>query len=173
MRFFVAVTDNEWYWHLAGRTPDEVNFWRPGGQTFRAIEPGAPFLFKLHSTLNFIAGGGFFVRSELLPLSLAWDTFGQKNGADSLPDLKKLILAYRSGTERDPKIGCTTARARSRRGTSFWLQEGISDESKARSGSVSIPGESGISAKVRNDRREDSPRAAGRPHQAFRRLGTE
>jgi len=61
MKFFVGVTNNEWFEYLAARQPDEVNFWRPRSQSdFRAIPVGAPFLFKLHAPLNFIAGGGFF-----------------------------------------------------------------------------------------------------------------
>jgi len=62
MRYFIGVTDDSWYEFLAQRRPPEVNFWRPGAaETFRAIEPGAPFLFKLHSPQNYIAGGGFFL----------------------------------------------------------------------------------------------------------------
>lgn len=106
MFFYVAVTDNEWYQYLSKINPDEVNFWRPSGLAFKAIEIGAPFLFKLHSPLNVIAGGGFFVRSDRLPLSLAWGSFGQKNGAANLPDLRRLILAHRKGSEIDPLIGC-------------------------------------------------------------------
>ncbi len=42
--------DGERYRFLRGRADlDEVNFWRPSGQArFFAIEPGEPFLFKLH-----------------------------------------------------------------------------------------------------------------------------
>ncbi|MEX0680807.1 MAG: hypothetical protein WD097_05450 [Balneolales bacterium] len=36
-------------------------------------------MFKLHSPNNFITGGGFFVLHSLLPLTLAWDAFGEKN----------------------------------------------------------------------------------------------
>ena len=45
---FIAPTDHGWYQFLRAR-PDitEVNFWRPGGTTFRALAPGAPFFFKL------------------------------------------------------------------------------------------------------------------------------
>jgi putative restriction endonuclease len=58
MRFWAAVTDNAWFNSLARLQPDEVNFWQPGGQsTFRTVEPGAPFLFKLHSLHNYIVGG--------------------------------------------------------------------------------------------------------------------
>jgi putative restriction endonuclease len=73
MRFWVGVTDNEWFEFLRRLSPDEVNFWRPSGKEFSALEPGGPFLFKLHSPLNYVVGGGFFVRSERLPLSLTWE----------------------------------------------------------------------------------------------------
>ena len=109
MNFYIGVTDNQWFTYLAERHPDEVNFWRPGGGSFRAIEPGLPFLFKLHSPLDYIAGGGFFVRYSLLPLSLAWDAFGQKNGAADFTTFYEQIERYRSprGTmEPDPEIGC-------------------------------------------------------------------
>jgi len=106
MRFFVGVTDNAWYGHLAALRPDEVNFWRPSGKSFSALEPGAPFLYKLHSPEKYIAGGGFFVRSERLPLSLAWEAFGEKNGAASFEELVKLIRGHRGDTHPDPEIGC-------------------------------------------------------------------
>jgi putative restriction endonuclease len=50
MKFWVGITDNSWFNMLSDIRPDEVNFWQPGGSTnFKAIPPGAPFLFKLHS----------------------------------------------------------------------------------------------------------------------------
>ncbi len=106
MRFFLGVTDNRWYEHLHALEPDEVNFWRPSGRGFQAIEFGAPFLFKLHSPLNFIVGGGFFVKALQLPVSLAWDAFGPKNGAPNYNTLLGLIRSHRGGQERDPEIGC-------------------------------------------------------------------
>ena len=70
MKIFVGVTDNNWYEFLAHAQPDELNFWQPrANQAFRAIGSNDIFLFKLHSPLNYIAGGGFFVGSlyKLLP----------------------------------------------------------------------------------------------------------
>jgi putative restriction endonuclease len=110
MRFFVAVTDNHWYRFLADLQPDEVNFWRPSGRGFRAIEEGSPFLFKLHSPENYIVGGGFFVRHSILPLSLAWDAFETKNGAPDRGTFQQRIQRYRgerTSAEADPNIGCT------------------------------------------------------------------
>jgi putative restriction endonuclease len=109
MKLYVGVTDNDWFRFLAERQPDEVNFWRPGGGSFRAIEKWEPFLFKLHSPLNYIVGGGFFVKCASLPLSFAWEVFEEKNGAPHFPTFYEKIRHYRErrGTmELDPDIGC-------------------------------------------------------------------
>jgi len=106
MQFFVAVTDNDWFDFLSQLLPDEVNFWRPSGRGFAAIEVGSPFLFKLRNPRNHIAGGGFFVRSEKLPLSLTWDVFEQRNGAENRHKLDLLIRQHRGYNETDPEIGC-------------------------------------------------------------------
>jgi len=109
MKYFIAVTDIQWYRFLAALRPDELNFWRPGGGSFRAINENDLLLFKLHSPVNYIVGGGFFVRYSVLPVSLAWDAFEEKNGAPSLTALRQQIARYRQhggGTELDPSIGC-------------------------------------------------------------------
>lgn len=109
MKLYVGVTDDKWFQFLASRQPDEVNFWKPGGNVaFRALDPGAPFLFKLHSPHNFIVGGGFFVSYAALPLGLAWESFREKNGVQNLSQFREAILHYRK-TDRDsadPVIGC-------------------------------------------------------------------
>lgn len=108
MKFWVGVTDNRWYSYLAESQPDEVNFWRPRSTAqFRAIETGGLFLFKLHAPLNDIAGGGFFLRHSVLPLSLAWEAFGDKNGADNFNTFRGHIWSIRRDKEPDPHIGCT------------------------------------------------------------------
>jgi putative restriction endonuclease len=106
MKFFIGITDNKWFNNLSQIKPDEVNFWRPSAKSFKALDIGEPFIFKLHSPLSFIVGGGFFVRYEKVPLSLAWDAFGNKNGANDLDELKKLVNLHKSQFEHDPIIGC-------------------------------------------------------------------
>src|SRR5258707_7942370 len=108
MKLWIGVTDKNWFDHLSALSPDEVNFWQPSGsRTFRVLQPGELFLFKLHSPDNFIVGGGFFVRYSALPSSLAWEAFDQKNGVDSLLDLRLRIRRYRTGEHSiDPIIGC-------------------------------------------------------------------
>jgi hypothetical protein len=61
------------------------------------------------SPRNFIAGGGFFAKFLTLPVSLAWDAFGQGNGARSLAEVKQHIGMYRRsaiGPSDSPDIGC-------------------------------------------------------------------
>jgi putative restriction endonuclease len=98
MRAYVGITDRDWFECLR-RIPklDEVNFWQPSGnREFKAIRPGELFLFKLHSPDNFIVGGGIFVHFSLLPISLAWESFGVANGANSLPEMHNRVAKYRN-----------------------------------------------------------------------------
>ncbi|HHH84775.1 MAG TPA: HNH endonuclease [Firmicutes bacterium] len=107
-RFYVGITGNQWYHFLSEKRPDEVNFWRPGKfQKVHFIKPYDLFLFKLHSPLDYITGGGFFARHTALPLSLARESFGEKNGVTSLDEFRKAIHKKRKTKERDPVIGCT------------------------------------------------------------------
>ncbi|MDA8344789.1 MAG: HNH endonuclease [Thermaerobacter sp.] len=108
MKTFVGITDHDWYTFLSQRQPDEVNFWTPSSSTgFRALTPGEPFLFKLHAPRNFIVGGGFFTKYSVLPLSMAWLAFGDKNGAASRAECQARVQHYRHGTASlDPEIGC-------------------------------------------------------------------
>lgn len=109
MKFWVAATDNNWFDFLSRRNLDEVNFWLPSATPpFRVEEAlvGMPFLFKLKAPYNHIGGGGFFVTYSTLPLTLAWEVFGEKNGAESLDDLRALIEPLKRKANRDPEIGC-------------------------------------------------------------------
>ena len=111
MRAYVAVTDRDWYRFLRGRPDlDEVNFWQPGGRRqFKALKPGEPLLFKLHYPENKIVGGGMFATSSILDSRLAWDAFGEKNGARSYEEMRGRIEKYRKHrrTSYEPyEIGC-------------------------------------------------------------------
>src|SRR5437879_6216282 len=97
MKLFVGVTDYDWFQlHASKPRVDEVNFWRPSPTAgFKALRPGEVLLFKLHSPWNCIAGGGFFTRFLHLPISLAWDAFGEGNGVRSLAEMRARIAKYR------------------------------------------------------------------------------
>jgi putative restriction endonuclease len=80
MKFYLGVTDNNWFAYLSSISPEDVNFWQPGGNSaFRTLEPGAPFLFKLKRPFNAIGGIGFFASHTFLPINVAWDVFGNRN----------------------------------------------------------------------------------------------
>ena len=112
MKAYIGVTDSDWFSFLWQRQPpvDEVNFWQPSGnRNFRALTPGELFLFKLHSPQNFIVGGGLFGHFSILPVSLAWEAFQEKNGAPSLDEMRRRVGRYRR-TAVDPfedyRVGC-------------------------------------------------------------------
>ncbi len=111
MEAYVGVTDRDWFDLLSSLQPlDDINFWQPSGnRQFRALNPGEMFLFKLHSPYDFIVGGGFFAHSSLLPISIAWETFENSNGANSLYEMRKRVEKYRRQAKNqldDYTIGC-------------------------------------------------------------------
>ncbi len=110
IRIVVAVTDKDWFDHLrVSPSRTEVNFWAPGGAPFKALEQGELFLFKLHAPYNFIVGGGVFAYASTIPCSLAWESFGEANGAASLPEMHERIARYRRVDPADRSdfiIGC-------------------------------------------------------------------
>lgn len=111
VRVFVGITHKPWFDYLSGLGPGEVNFWQPTGTgTFRALQPGDLFLFKLKAPWNAIAGGGVFAHASLAPLSLVWEAFGTDNGSATLDEMRRTIAALRrSGPldeREDPTVGC-------------------------------------------------------------------
>lgn len=111
MRGYVGITDWQWYEHLRSMPQlEEINFWKPGGRhRFGAVQPGELFLFKLHSPKNFIVGGGLFSYSTILPVSLAWESFREANGATTFEDMRRRIAQYRKSPPssfEDYEIGC-------------------------------------------------------------------
>ena len=112
---YIGVTDHEWFQFLASEPPlDEVNFWRPSDlRTPQQLVPGTPFLFKLKARHgDHIVGFGIFARHEVLPIWLAWDTFGRKNGGPDFATLRRQVGRLRGGiqsgsnSEGDYRIGC-------------------------------------------------------------------
>ena len=106
----IAVTDGDWF-DMLRQQPNltEVNFWAPSAANFRALQPGELFLFKLHAPRNFIVGGGIFAYANTLPCSLAWEAFGQSNGARSALEMRARIAKYRRSDPNDRSdfaVGC-------------------------------------------------------------------
>jgi putative restriction endonuclease len=111
MRYWVGITDYEWYRFLAAQPElTEVNFWQPSARRRpAALETGALFLFKLHGPQGgWIVGGGFFAHYSALPARLAWDTFGIENGAPSFEEMVRRIGRYRRASVdvHADQVGC-------------------------------------------------------------------
>ena len=53
-----------------------------------------------------IVGGGIFVYASTLPCSLAWEAFGEKNGARSAQEMRTRVVRYRREDPGDFDIGC-------------------------------------------------------------------
>ncbi len=112
MEGWVAVTHSDWFDFLA-RQPqrEEVNFWSPSDYYAFHGTPGAPFLFKLKAPRNAIGGFGYVANFTRLPEWLAWECFGEANGAASLEDLKARLGTLRErnelrGSGGPSQIGC-------------------------------------------------------------------
>jgi putative restriction endonuclease len=109
---WVAVTHSDWF-DLLARQPrrEEVNFWSPSDYYAFHGSPGAPFFFKLKAPRNAIGGFGYVASFSRLPEWLAWECFGEGNGAESLHDLKHRLGAIRErnelrGAGGPSQIGC-------------------------------------------------------------------
>jgi putative restriction endonuclease len=106
MKLYVGITDHDWFkLHASKESVDEVSFWRPSPTNFKALEPNELFLFKIKGK-KAIGGGGFFTKFLRVPISLAWQAFGEANGARSLIELRKKISEHRQiAPNEDPVIG--------------------------------------------------------------------
>lgn len=116
MRFYVGVTDHDWYDSLRCLSAvDEVNFWQPSASNqFKALCKGDLFLFKPHRSKrtrneDLITGGGVFASFSVLPISLAWEAFGPRNGAATFSEMRRRLIRYRripDTSGEDFKVGC-------------------------------------------------------------------
>jgi putative restriction endonuclease len=107
--FYIGNTDNEWFDFLKARQPlEDVNFWKPSPQVFRAIDEGQLFVFRLKAPRNAIGGYGVLASSINVPIQLAWDSLGERNGSESMLGMLRAIRKYRAGDNINPQslIGC-------------------------------------------------------------------
>ena len=115
MKAYVAVTDIDWYRFLSSRpTIHEANFWRPyGSRSFKVLAPGEPFIFKTKSPSNKIVGGAIFEGFVSLPISRAWEFFGEGNGVATPEALIQRIHSITGENVEDigdREIGCVLLR---------------------------------------------------------------
>ena len=83
--------------------------------SFQALDPGGVLFFRLKHPVNRIAGYGYFITFDLLPIREAWMTFQDRNGDPNVEGFVGRIAGYRrespSETLLTPKpIGCIVLR---------------------------------------------------------------
>ncbi len=121
---FVAHTDKQWFDHLSrkaipsdGVYPahlDEVNFWSPNAATApKKFAPGEPLFFRLGAPDRCIAGYAFYAATVHVPVDLAWEAFGEKNGAPTFSQFARMVS--REGPGPFPNLTCNLLR-----GAVFW-----------------------------------------------------
>ncbi len=92
---YIGNTDNDWFDFLSSQSDlTEVNFWQPSDKAFHRIQPGELFAFRLKSPRNKIGGFGVLSSTSILPLQMAWETFGRSNGVSSYDQLRSAIARY-------------------------------------------------------------------------------
>lgn len=111
MRFYLGVTDTDWFRRLRALQPEDINFWQPSGRRLTGLERGEPFLFKMKAPYERRIGGvAFFSTFAAVPLNMAWDAFGQRNGCADKNEFRDRIMRYREKNRvaADPTltVGC-------------------------------------------------------------------
>ena len=114
-KFYVGVTDTNWFMYLKeqyqkGNMPIYINFWTPGSTSFKVLEAGELFLFKLHKKKNGgvngeVVGGGYFTHFERLTMSDAWKKYGIGNGS-ILQYTIDHIYKEKNNIKNEGTIGC-------------------------------------------------------------------
>lgn len=104
-------TDPDWYAFLR-RHPqlEEINFWRPGARTDNSVT-GTPWLLQVRGTQE-IRGMGYFSVFSVMPIGVAWDTFGIANGFVDLETFRRKISRIQGAAEAHVReIGCAVLSA--------------------------------------------------------------
>jgi putative restriction endonuclease len=93
---YIGNTDHDWFEFLASSGPHEqVNFWQPSRQHFKAIDEGGFFLFRRKAPINLIGGFGVLASAGTVTIRQAWRDLGQTNGTTSLEDFLDRVRKYR------------------------------------------------------------------------------
>lgn len=109
---YIANTDQSWFDFLRAQPPqEEVNFWNPSGRNVFRGKIGSPFIFRLKAPVNMIGGFGLVSWADRMPEWLAWECFGQGNGAPTLERMRAQIRRLRERSDIQDgaalnQIGC-------------------------------------------------------------------
>ena len=97
VKIYVGNTDNDWFDFLAGQSrPRRSELLAADYSELREQSARASaFAFPPEKSRNRIGGFGTLAQVSRLPIEMAWQTFGSKNGVGSLGALVSAIARYR------------------------------------------------------------------------------
>src|SRR5690554_480770 len=111
--FAISPTDIDWFEFLReSGFNSEINFWTPTLWNITRLKSGDRLYFMLKSPIRKIGGFGEFKEYVNMPLSVAWNRFGKKNGCKSKQELVDRLNKYKNKRSTDTEsvltseIGC-------------------------------------------------------------------
>lgn len=104
LRAYIAVTDPMWLRRLRVIGASEVNFWQPRPAPLKQL-PGTPWIFKVRGS-NTVAGMGIFSYHTIVPMGVAWSTFGPANGVEDYPEFTQRLRNLRHDGSGSDLVGC-------------------------------------------------------------------
>jgi putative restriction endonuclease len=104
LRGYVAVTDPIWLRRLLSIDAHEANFWQPRPAPLRQ-DFGTPWIFKVRGS-DRVAGYGLYSYYTVMPVGIAWETFGAANGVASYAEMLNRIVSLRRGPTASDSVGC-------------------------------------------------------------------
>jgi putative restriction endonuclease len=93
-----------WLQQLLSIGAQEANFWQPRPALLRQ-EIGTPWIFKVRGS-DRIAGYALFSYYSVMPVGVAWETFGTANGVASFAEMLARIRSLRHTDSAVDAVGC-------------------------------------------------------------------
>ncbi len=130
--FAISPTDIDWFEFLReSGFNSEINFWTPTPWNITRLESSDRLYFMLKSPIRKIGGFGEFKEYVNMPLSVAWNRFGKKNGCKSKQELVDRLDKYKNKRSTNTEsvltseIGCIVLE-----NVEFWDTESYIDLEK-------------------------------------------
>jgi putative restriction endonuclease len=93
---YVGNTDHEWFDFCKSQgNLDEVNFWQPSRQHFKAIDIGGIFFFRRKSPIDKIGGFGVLASAGEATIQTAWQSLELSNGVETKEDFVDRVRKYK------------------------------------------------------------------------------
>ena len=99
---YIGNTDHDWFDFCKSQGDlEEVNFWQPSRQHFKAIDIGGIFFFRRKSPINKIGGFGVLASAGEATIQTAWESLGLSNGVETKKDFIDRVRKYKKSSTVD------------------------------------------------------------------------